>query len=138
MKEQWRSSPQPSEQEPPAAQQAEAVPGVDAAPEEISHEEKVCRECGRPYARAHEKEFGKRALKMDVEEIPRVSKRRFTTPEEIAYDFSQRNPEWAAKIRNRFSPEWERGERERIGRNRKLPRDNSLPEVPRFHDPLQY
>ena len=136
MKDRWRSSPQSPEQEHPAAQQAEAIPGADAVPEEISHEETVCEGCGRPYGRT--RELGKRALKMDVEEIPRVSKRRFATPEEIAYDFSQRNPEWAAKIRNRFSPEWERGERERIGRNRKLPRDNSLPEVPRFHDPLQY
>jgi len=44
MKEQWRSSPQPSEQEPPAAQQAEAV----------SHEETVCEGCGRPYGRTRE------------------------------------------------------------------------------------
>lgn len=53
----------PPEQEPPAAQQAEAVPGVDVAPEEISRKEKVCGECGRPYSRAHEKELGKVARK---------------------------------------------------------------------------
>lgn len=53
MKEQWRSS-QPSEQKPPAAQQSEAIPGVDAAPGEISHEEIVCEGCGRPYGRTRE------------------------------------------------------------------------------------
>ena len=53
MKEQWRSS-QPSEQKPPAAQQSEAIPGVDAAPGEISHEETVCEGCGRPYGRTRE------------------------------------------------------------------------------------
>ena len=63
MENQWRSSPQPSEQEPPAAQQAEAIPGVGAAPGEISRKEKVCGECGRPYSRAHEKELGKVARK---------------------------------------------------------------------------
>lgn len=63
MEKQWRSSPQPSEQEPPAAQQAEAIPGVDAAPGEISRKEKVCGECGRPYSRAHKKELGKVARK---------------------------------------------------------------------------
>lgn len=55
MEKQWRSS-QPSEQEPPAAQQAEAIPGADAAPEEISHEETVCEGCGRPYGRTRELE----------------------------------------------------------------------------------
>ena len=49
-----RRSPQPSEQEPPAAQQAEAVPGVDAAPGEISRKETVCEGCGRPYGRTRE------------------------------------------------------------------------------------
>lgn len=39
----------PPEQEPPVAQQAEAIPGVDVAPEEISRKEKVCEKCGRPY-----------------------------------------------------------------------------------------
>ncbi|WP_299061493.1 hypothetical protein [uncultured Actinomyces sp.] len=52
MEKQWRSSPQPSEQEPPAAQQAEAIPGADAAPEEMPHEEEVCEKCGRPYGHA--------------------------------------------------------------------------------------
>lgn len=51
MKERWRSS-QSSEQKPPATQQAEAVPGVDVAPEEISRKEKVCEKCGRPYEHA--------------------------------------------------------------------------------------
>ena len=54
MKEQWRSSPQPREQEPPAAQQSEAIPGVDAAPGEISRKETVCEGCGRPYGRTRE------------------------------------------------------------------------------------
>lgn len=63
MKERWRSLPQPSEQEPPAAQQPEAIPGTDAAPGKISHEEAACGECGRPYSRAHEKELGKVARK---------------------------------------------------------------------------
>lgn len=62
MKEQWRSSQSP-EQEPPAAQQSEAIPGVDAAPEEISHEETVCEGCGRPYSHARKKELGKKVLK---------------------------------------------------------------------------
>lgn len=39
----------PPEQEPPVTQQAEAIPGVDVAPEEISRKEKVCEKCGRPY-----------------------------------------------------------------------------------------
>jgi len=51
MKERWRSSPQPPEQEPPADQQAEAILGTGVAPEGLSHKEAVCRECGRPYAR---------------------------------------------------------------------------------------
>jgi hypothetical protein len=51
MEKQWRSSPQPSEQEPPAAQQPEAIPGTDAAPGKMPRKEKVCGECGRPYAR---------------------------------------------------------------------------------------
>ena len=42
----------PPEQESPATQQAEAVPGVDVAPEEISRKEKVCEKCGRPYEHA--------------------------------------------------------------------------------------
>lgn len=39
----------PPEQEPPVTQQAEAIPGVDVAPEEISRKEKVCEKCGWPY-----------------------------------------------------------------------------------------
>ena len=61
MEKQWRSSPQPSEQKPPAAQQAEAAPGVDAVPGEISHEETVCEGCGRPYG--HTRELGEIATK---------------------------------------------------------------------------
>lgn len=136
MKEQWRS-PQPSEQEPPAAQQAEAIPGVGAAPGEISRKEKVCGECGRPYSRAHKKELGQRALETGKQEVPKVSKSRFETPEEVVRDFSRRNPERAAQIRNRFSPEWDLGEWERIGGNWELPRNNTLPRVPKFHEPLQ-
>lgn len=61
MREQWRSSSQPPGQEPPAARQPEAIPGIDAAPEEISHEETACRECGRPYG--HARELGEIATK---------------------------------------------------------------------------
>lgn len=61
MKEQWRSSPRSPEQGSSAAQQPEAIPGVDAAPEEISHEETVCRGRGRPYGRA--RKLGGRALR---------------------------------------------------------------------------
>lgn len=137
MEKQWRSSPRPSEQEPPAAQQSEAIPGVDAAPGEISHEETVCEGCGRPYSRAHKKELGQRALETGKQEVPKVSKSRFETPEEVVRDFSRRNPERAAQIRNRFSPEWDLGEWERIGGNWELPRNNTLPRVPKFHEPLQ-
>lgn len=66
MKEQWRSS-QPSEQEPPAAQQSEAIPGVDAALEEISHEETVCEGCGRPYG--HARKLGERGLREEVQKM---------------------------------------------------------------------
>ena len=54
MKEQWRSSPQSPEQEPPAAQQPEAIPGAGAAPEDLSHKEVACRECGWSYGRTRE------------------------------------------------------------------------------------
>lgn len=134
MKEHWRS-PQPSEQKPPAAQQSEAIPGADAAPEEIFHEETVCEGCGRPYG--HARKLGERALETGTQEAPKVSKRRFETPEEIVRDFSRRNPERAAQIRNRFSPEWDLGEWKRIGGNWELPRNNTLPRVPKFHEPLQ-
>lgn len=67
MKEQWRSSPQPREQEPPAAQQPEAIPGVDAAPGEISHEETVCEGCGRPYG--HARKLGERGLREEVQKM---------------------------------------------------------------------
>lgn len=106
--EKQRRSSQPSEQKP-------------AAQQEISRKETVCGECGRPYSRARKKKLGKRALKMDAEEAPKVPKRRFETPEEMVRDFSRRNPERAAQIRNRFSPEWDLGERERIGDDWNLP-----------------
>lgn len=67
MEKQWRSSPQPSEQEPPAAQQAEAIPGADAAPEEMPHEEEVCEKCGRPYG--HARKLGERGLKEEVQKM---------------------------------------------------------------------
>ena len=135
MEKQRRSSPQPSEQEPPAAQPPEAIPGAGAAPEDLSHEETVCEGCGRPYG--HARELGERALETGKQEAPKVSKRRFETPEEVVRDFSRRNPERAAQIRNRFSPEWDLGEWERIGGNWELPRNNALPRVPKFHEPLQ-
>lgn len=58
---------------------------------------------------------------MDAEEAPKVPKRRFETPEEMLRDFSRRNPERAAQIRNKFSPAWDLGERERIGDDWNLP-----------------
>ena len=61
MEKQRRSSPQPSEQEPPAAQQPEAIPGAGAAPEEISHEEEVRGERRQPYRRT--RELGETSLK---------------------------------------------------------------------------
>lgn len=60
MEKQWRS-PQPSEQEPPAAQQPEAIPGTSVAPEDLSHREVACRECGRSYG--YERALGKTGLK---------------------------------------------------------------------------
>ena len=77
--EKQRRSSQPSEQKPPAAQQ------------EISRKETVCGECGRPYSRARKKKLGKRVLKMDAEEAPKVPKRRFETAEELVRDFSTRH-----------------------------------------------
>lgn len=62
MEKQRRSSPQPSEQEPPAAQPPEAIPGAGAAPEDLSHEETVCEGCGRPYG--HARELGELATKV--------------------------------------------------------------------------
>lgn len=125
MKEQWRSS-QPSEQEPLAAQQSEAIPGVDAAPGEISHEEAACRECGRPYG--HARKLGERALETGKQEAPKVSKRRFETAEELVHDFSLRYPDIAAKIRRRLSPEWERRTWERIDKNWNLRTVNDPPQ----------
>lgn len=126
MKERWRSSPQPSEQKPPAAQQAEAAPGVDAVPGEISHEETVCEGCGRPYVR--KKELGKRALKTGTQEASKVSKRRFETAEELVHDFSTRYPEVAARIRKKFSPKWESQTWERIDKNWNLRTVNDPPQ----------
>ena len=83
--------------------------------------EAICKGCGRPYSRARKKKLGKRVLKMDAEEAPKVPKRRFETPEEMLRDFSRRNPERAAQIRNKFSPAWDLGERERIGDDWNLP-----------------
>lgn len=134
MKEQWRSS-QPPEQGSPADWQPETIPGTDAAPGEISCKEKVCGECGWSYGRT--RKLGERALETGKQEVPKVSKSRFETPEEVVRDFSRRNPERAAQIRNRFSPEWDLGEWERIGGNWELPRNNTLPRVPKFHEPLQ-
>lgn len=67
MKEQWRSSPQSPTQESLTAQQSEAAPGVDAALEEISHEEAVCEGCGRPYG--HARKLGERGLREEVQKM---------------------------------------------------------------------
>ena len=69
--------------------------------------EAICKGCGRPYSRARKKKLGKRALKMDAGEAPKVPKRRFETAEELVHDFSLRHPKAAAQIRKRLSPEWE-------------------------------
>ena len=78
----------------------------------------VCEWCERSLCN---RKLGDRALKMDAEEAPKVPKRRFETPEEMLRDFSRRNPERAAQIRNKFSPAWDLGERERIGDDWNLP-----------------
>jgi hypothetical protein len=127
MEKQWRSSPQPSEQEPPAAQQAEAILGTGAAPGEIPQEEAVCRGRGRPYGRT--RKLGERALETGKQEAPKVSKRRFETAEELVHDFSLRYPEAAAQIRKRLSPEWERRTWERIDKNWNLRTINDLPQA---------
>ena len=126
MKEQWRSSQSP-EQEPPAAQPSEAIPGTDTAPGEISHKEVACKECGRPYG--HARKLGERALETGKQEAPKVSKRRFETAEELVHDFSLRHPEAAAQIRKRLSPEWERQTWERIDKNWNLLTINDLPQA---------
>lgn len=61
MEKQRRSSPQSPEQEHPAAQPSEAIPGTDTALGEISHDEAACRECGRPYG--YKRALGKTGLK---------------------------------------------------------------------------
>ena len=126
MKEQWRSS-QPSEQEHPAAQPSGAIPGLDAAPEEISHEETVCEKCGRPYG--HARKLGERVLETGKQEAPKVSNRRFETAEELVHDFSTRYPEVAARIRKKFSPKWESQTWERIDKNWNLRTINDLPQA---------
>lgn len=113
------------EQEPPAAQQPEAAPGTGVAPEDLSHKEVACRECGRPYG--HARKLGERALETGKQEAPKVSKRRFETAEELVHDFSLRHPEAAAQIRKRLSPEWERRTWERIDKNWNLRTIDDLP-----------
>ena len=88
------------------------------APADGEVETVACEWCGWSLCN---RQLGKRALKMDAEEAPKVPKRRFETPEEMLRDFSQRNPERAAQIRNKFSPAWDLGERERIGDDWNLP-----------------
>lgn len=127
MKEQWRSSPQPSEQKPPAAQQPEAIPGTDAAPGKMPRKETVCEKCGRPYG--HARKLGERALETGKQEAPKVSKRRFETAEELVHDFSTRYPEVAARIRKKFSPKWESQTWERIDKNWNLRTINDLPQA---------
>ena len=114
-------------QEPPVAQQPEAIPGTGAALDEISHEEAVCEKCGRPYSRAHKKKLGKRALKMDAEEMAEVPKRQFKTAEELVRDFSAKYPEVAAQIRKKFSPEWEAETWKRIDKDWNLRTIDDLP-----------
>ena len=88
------------------------------APADRGVETAACEWCGWSLCNS---QLGKRALKMDAEEAPKVPKRRFETPEEMLRDFSRRNPERAAQIRNKFSPAWDLGERERIGDDWNLP-----------------
>ena len=126
MKKRWRLF-RSREQEPPVAQQPEATSAADAAHGRMSHEEIVCEKCGRPYARAHEKELGKRALKMDAEEMAEVPKRQFKTAEELVRDFSAKYPEVAAQIRKKFSPEWEAETWKRIDKDWNLRTVDDLP-----------
>ena len=124
MKKRWRLF-RSREQEPPAAQLSEAIPGTSVAPEDLSPEEAVCKECGRPYG--HARKLGERALETGKQEAPKVSKRRFETAEELVHDFSLRYPEAAAQIRKRLSPEWERRTWERIDKNWNLRTIDDLP-----------
>lgn len=95
------------------AEQEQSVTSADGGVETVA-----CEWCGWSLCN---RQLGKRALKMDAEEAPKVPKRRFETPEEMLRDFSRRNPERAAQIRNRFSLKWDLGERERIGDDWSLP-----------------
>lgn len=95
-----------------------SVQEQQVAPADRGVETAACEWCGWSLCN---RQLGKRALKMDAEEAPKVSKRRFETPEEMLHDFSRRNPERAAQIRNRFSLKWDLGERERIGDDWNLP-----------------
>ena len=126
MKKRWRLF-RSREQDPPAAQQPEATSAADAAHGRTFHEETVCEKCGRPYSRTHKKELGKRALKMDAEEMPEVPQRRFKTAEELVRDFSLRYPEVAAQIRKKFSPEWESQTWKRIDKDWNLLTIDDLP-----------
>ena len=103
------------------------MPGLDVAPEEISHEEAACG--GRGWQYGHARKLGDRALKMDAEEAPKVSKRRFETAEELVHDFSTRYPEVAARIRKKFSLKWESQTWERIDKNWNLRTINDLPQA---------
>lgn len=89
--------------------------------------EAICKGCGRPYSRARKKKLGKRALKMDAEEMAEVPKRRFETAEELVHDFSTRHPDIAAKIRRRLSPEWEAETWKRIDKDWNLRTVDDLP-----------
>ncbi|QJU09543.1 hypothetical protein FBF27_04000 [Candidatus Saccharibacteria bacterium oral taxon 488] len=104
----------------PAAQE-QSVTSADGRAEAI------CKGCGRPYSRARKKKLGKRALKMDAEEAPKVPKRRFETAEELVRDFSTRHPDIAAKIRRRLSPEWEAETWKRIDKDWNLRTVDDLP-----------
>lgn len=101
-----------SEQEQPVAS---ADRGVETA---------ACEWCGWSLCN---RQLGKRALKMDAEEAPKVSKRRFETAEELVRDFSTRHPDIAAKIRRRLSPEWEAETWKRIDKDWNLRTVDDLP-----------
>ena len=77
-------SAQPSEEQPVASADGRA--------------EAICKGCGRPYSRARKKKLGKRALKMDVGEAPKVPERRFETAEELVHDLSRHSGKNSTKI----------------------------------------
>ena len=101
-----------------------SVQEQQVAPADGGVETVACEWCGWSLCN---RQLGKRALKMDAEEAPKVPKRRFETAEELVHDFSTRHPDIAAKIRRRLSPEWEAETWKRIDKDWNLRTVDDLP-----------